>query len=136
MKIVPNNKYIERKPVMPVKKIMVVDDSPAHLQEMQEAVSSVDAQIITATSGKEAVARAKKEMPDIIFMDIVMDDLDGYGACRDIKNDPQTAKIPVVFVTTKNNRADRLWADKQGAAAMISKPYEAEQLLEQIRLVG
>jgi len=121
---------------MPVNKIMVVDDSPVHLQEMQSAISSVDARVITASSGKEAVAKAKQEMPDIIFMDIVMDDLDGYGACRDIKNDPQTAKIPVVFVTTKNNRADRLWAGKQGAAAMISKPYEPEQLLEQIRLVG
>ncbi|MGD8348859.1 MAG: response regulator [Gammaproteobacteria bacterium] len=121
---------------MPVNKIMVVDDSPAHLQEMQDAVSSVNAKVITASSGKEAVAKAKKEMPDIIFMDIVMDDLDGYGACRDIKSDPQTAKIPVVFVTTKNNRADRLWAGKQGATAMISKPYEPEQLLEQIRQVG
>jgi twitching motility two-component system response regulator PilH len=136
MKFAPDNKQIERKPVMPVKKIMVVDDSPAHLQEMQAAISGAGAQVITASSGKQAVAMAKQEMPDIIFMDIVMDDLDGYGACREIKHDPQTADIPVVFVTTKNNRADRLWADKQGAVAMISKPYEPEQLLEQIRLVG
>jgi twitching motility two-component system response regulator PilH len=121
---------------MPVKKIMVVDDSPAHLQEMQDAVSSVDAQVITATSGMEAVAKAKSEKPDIIFMDIVMDDLDGYGACRDIKQDPATSKIPVVFVTTKSNRADRIWADKQGASAMISKPYQPEQLLEQIRRIA
>jgi twitching motility two-component system response regulator PilH len=120
---------------MPVNKILVVDDSPAHLQEMQEAVSSVDAKVITASSGKEAVAKAKSEKPDIIFMDIVMDDLDGYGACRDIKQDPATSSIPVVFVTTKSNRADKLWADKQGAAAMISKPYQPEQLLEQIRRI-
>lgn len=121
---------------MPVKKIMIVDDVPAHLQEMQAAISSVGAQIITASSGKEAVAKAKKEKPDIIFMDIVMDDLDGYGACRDIKQDPSTSEIPVVFVTTKSNRADRLWADKQGATAMISKPYQPEQLLEQIRRIA
>ena len=121
---------------MPVKKIMVVDDVPAHLQEMQAAVSSVNATVITASSGKEAVAKAKSEKPDIIFMDIVMDDLDGYGACRDIKQDPATANIPVVFVTTKSNRADRLWADKQGATAMISKPYQPEQLIEQINRIA
>ena len=121
---------------MPVKKILIVDDSPAQLQEMQNAVASVGAHIVTATSGAEAVEKAKKEMPDIIFMDIVMDNLDGYGACRDIKQDPATKDIPIVFVTTKNNRADRLWADKQGASAMITKPFEAEQLLAEIRRIA
>jgi len=121
---------------MPVKKILVVDDSPAHLQEMQNAVAGSNAQVITAKSGKEAVDKAKKEKPDIIFLDIVMDDLDGYGACREIKQDAGTRDIPVVFVTTKDTRADRLWADKQGAAAMIVKPYQPEQLLEQIRRIA
>ena len=121
---------------MPVNKILVVDDSPAHLQEMQSAVSSVNAVVLTASSGKEAVEKAKQEKPDIIFMDIVMDGLDGYGACRDLKKDPATSKIPVVFVTTKNNRADRLWAEKQGAVAMISKPYEPQDLLDQIKRIA
>ena len=117
---------------MAINKILLVDDSPAQLNEMKQAVSSVDAHIVTATSGKEAIAKAKIEKPDIIFMDIVMEDLDGFGACRDIKQDADTKDIPVIFVTTKNNRADRLWADKQGADALITKPFQHEQLLEQI----
>ena len=117
---------------MAINKILLVDDSPAQLNEMKEAVSSVDAHIVTATSGKEAIAKAKIEKPDIIFMDIVMEDLDGFGACRDIKQDADTKDIPIIFVTTKNNRADRLWADKQGADALITKPFQHEQLLEQI----
>ena len=117
---------------MPIRKILLVDDSPAQLQEMKDAIASVDAHVFTAHSGNEAVAKAKAEKPDIIFMDIVMDDLDGYGACRNIKADTDTSEIPVVFVTTKNQRADRLWADKQGAAAMITKPFEADELLAQI----
>ena len=118
---------------MAVKKTLLVDDSPAQLSELRNAVSSVDAHIFTATSGTEAVEKAKSEKPDIIFMDIVMDNLDGYGACRDIKNNAETKDIPVIFVTTKHQRADRLWAEKQGAEAMITKPYEPQQILDQIQ---
>ena len=87
---------------MAIRKILLVDDSPAQLKEMKAAVASVDANVVTANSGKEAVAMAKAEKPDLIFMDIVMDELDGYGACRDIKSDAATKDIPVVFVSTKN----------------------------------
>ncbi len=114
------------------KKILLVDDSPAHLKDLQNAVSSIDAHIVTATSGKEAIEKAQKEQPDIIFMDIVMKDLDGFGACREIKKGADTSKIPVVFVTSKNNRADKLWADKQGADEFITKPFEPQQLIDQI----
>ena len=117
---------------MPVRKILLVDDSPAQLKEMKAAVSSVDANVVTATSGKEAVEKAKSEKPDLIFMDIVMDDLDGYGACRDIKSDAATKDIPVVFVSTKNQRADRIWAEKQGAEALITKPFQHDELLAQV----
>lgn len=114
------------------KKILLVDDSAAHLEEMKNAVAGADAHIFTATSGREAIAKAQQERPDIIFMDIVMQDLDGFSACREIKNGAETGHIPVVFVTTKNNRADKLWADKQGADVFITKPFEAQQLLEQV----
>jgi twitching motility two-component system response regulator PilH len=117
---------------MAVRKILLVDDSPAHLKDLENAVAGVDAHIFTATSGKEAVARAKSEKPDIIFMDIVMSDLDGFGACREIKQDADTGNIPVVFVSTKNNRADKLWAEKQGAEDLITKPFQPEQLLAHI----
>lgn len=114
------------------KKILLVDDSPAQLEAMKNAVAGADAHIVTATSGREAVEKARQERPDIIFMDIVMQDLDGFGACREIKKDADTGHIPVVFVTTKHNRADKLWADRQGADMFITKPYEPQQLLEQV----
>ena len=118
---------------MAVKKILLVDDSPAQLLEMRDAVSSVDAHIITATSGTEAVEKARTEKPDIIFMDIVMENLDGFGACREITRGEETRDIPVIFVSTKNQRADRIWADKQGAKTLITKPYDQKELLDQIQ---
>jgi twitching motility two-component system response regulator PilH len=114
-------------------KVLVVDDTAAHLQQMKEIVSEAGYQVITATSGKEAVEKAKAEKPSMVFLDIVMDDLDGYGACREITRDEETANIPVVFVSTKSNRADRLWAEKQGAKALLSKPINSDEIVENLK---
>ena len=118
---------------MTIRKILLVDDSPAQLIEMQNALSEVDARIITAESGNEAIEKAKSEMPDIIFMDIVMNNLDGYGACRNLTRNDQTSHIPIIFISTKNQRADKMWAEKQGAKALITKPFKQEDLLQQIQ---
>jgi len=114
-------------------KILVVDDTAAHLLKLKDIVQNAGYNVITATSGVDAIAKAKSELPALIFMDIVMDEVDGYSACRELSNDESTQKIPVVFVSTKNQRADRLWAEKQGARSLISKPYEDEEILKQIK---
>jgi len=116
------------------KKILVVDDTAAHLQQMSEIVSGAGYQVITASSGKKAVEMAKAEKPDMIFLDIVMDDLDGYGACREITRNEETGNIPVVFVSSKNQRADKLWAEKQGAMALISKPIDEAEITKQLKM--
>jgi len=66
-------------------------------------------------------------------MDIVMPDMDGFEACRRLAEDPATRAIPVVFVSTKNRRADQLWARMQGGRELIGKPYTATQLLDALR---
>ena len=116
------------------KKVLVVDDTAAHLQQMKEIVSEAGYQVITATSGREAVKKARSEKPGMVFLDIVMDDLDGYGACREITRDKETSDIPVVFVSTKNQRADRIWAEKQGARALISKPIDSAEIVEKLKM--
>lgn len=115
---------------MAVNKVLVVDDSPAHLENLKNVVSGAGCRVIVASSGNEAIAMTRAEKPDLVLMDIVMDDLDGYGACREIIADPDTKDIPIVFVSTKNNRADKLWAEKQGARGLINKPYTDEEILE------
>jgi len=113
-----------------VNKVLVVDDSPAHLENLKNIVSKAGCHVIQASSGTEAVALTKQEKPDLVLMDIVMDDLDGYGACREIMNDMETRDTPVVFVSTKNNRADKLWAQKQGARGLICKPYKDAEIFK------
>ena len=117
---------------MAKKKVLVVDDTAAHLQHLADIVSTAGYHVITATSGREAIEKSKAEKPNMIFLDIVMDDLDGYGACREITRSEETKDIPVVFVSTKNQRADKLWAEKQGAKALLSKPVESSQIVDSL----
>jgi twitching motility two-component system response regulator PilH len=117
---------------MATKKVLIVDDSPAQLSQLREIVKAQGCQIIEATSGREAVDKAIAENPDLIFLDIIMDDLDGYGACREILNNSSTENIPIVFVSTKKQRADKLWAARQGAKDLISKPYENQEIIDAI----
>jgi twitching motility two-component system response regulator PilH len=117
---------------MAINKVLVVDDSPVDLANIRTIVHDAGYSVVTATSGNEAVKLAKSELPDLIFMDIVMEGADGYEACREISQNIKTKNIPVVFVTSKSQKADRVWAELQGGKAFITKPYKPEQILEQI----
>lgn len=114
------------------KTVLVVDDSLPMLINLEKIVADQGYNVIRASSGKEAVAKAKSDHPDMIFMDIVMDDMDGYGACREIVKGEGTSDIPVVFVSTKHQKADRMWAERQGGKALITKPFTEEQIHEQL----
>ena len=117
---------------MSINKVLLVDDSPTDLANIRSIVADAGYSVLTATTGNEAVEIANAESPDLIFMDIVMDGADGYDACREISQNDNTRGIPVVFVTSKNQKADRVWAELQGGKAFITKPYTPEQILEQI----
>lgn len=119
---------------MASQKILIVDDSSADLINLKTVVSKTNLLVISATSGSEAIAKAKSEKPDLIFMDIVMEEMDGYSACREIQNDPETSSIPIIFVSSKNQKVDQIWAKKQGGKGLISKPYTEDQILSQIKV--
>jgi twitching motility two-component system response regulator PilH len=117
---------------MPAHKIMVVDDSVVDLHYLKSIIESAGHQVVTATSGREAVEKARSLRPDLILMDVVMEGGDGYAACRAITSDREIGKIPVVFVTSKSQRADRVWAELQGGRGLIAKPYSADEIIRTI----
>jgi twitching motility two-component system response regulator PilH len=119
--------------LMAVRKILVVDDSPTDLVNIKNIVTEAGYIVVTATDGKDAVEKAKVEKPDLIFMDIIMPDMDGYAACRLLSNESATKDIPVVFVTSKKQKADKLWAQMQGGKAFIIKPYTADAIIDQLK---
>ncbi len=114
-------------------KILVCDDSSTDLLNLKGILADAGYFVITAASGKEALAKAQSEKPDLIYLDIIMDDQDGYKTCREITKGDATKQIPVVFVSSKYQRADHVWAQMQGAKGLISKPYTPEQILENVK---
>lgn len=119
---------------MAINKVLVVDDSPAELTNLRKIVAELGCIVISASNGVQAVELAKTEKPDIIFMDIIMPEMDGYEATRKLSNDPAVKNIPIIFVSSKNQKADKLWGQMQGGKGYITKPYTPDQIIKQIRM--
>ena len=113
-------------------KILIVDDSQAQLYALRQILEYANYDVVTAEDGAEGVEKAASEAPDLILMDVVMPGLNGFQATRKIARNPATAKIPVIFVTTKDQKSDRIWGMRQGAAAYLTKPVDKSVLLSSI----
>ncbi|MFM7331552.1 MAG: response regulator [Brachymonas sp.] len=115
-----------------MKKVLVVDDAPVDSQNLQRIFADAGWVVVLAASGAEAVSKAKAEMPDLIMMDVNMPGLDGFSATRQIMQDPACKGIPVVFVTSKDQKADRVFAQMLGAKGFVTKPYTPDQIMSTI----
>jgi len=117
---------------MPVRKILIVDDSPTERQFLLEALSKAGYECVTAENGDEAIAKSKTESPDLILMDVVMPGTSGFQATRVITRDEATKHIPVIICTSKSQETDRIWGMRQGAREYMTKPIVAKALLAKI----
>ena len=113
-------------------RILIVDDSPSQLMGIRRIVEKLGHQAVTAEDGAAGVRAAKEHLPDLILMDVVMPNLNGFQATRSITRDPSTKHIPVILVTTKDQETDKVWGMRQGARAYITKPFNEAQLSETI----
>ncbi len=113
-------------------KVLIVDDSPSQLIGMKRSVEKLGHQVITAEDGAAGVETAKRELPDLILMDVVMPNLNGFQATRTIAKDPKTSHIPIILVTTKDQDTDRVWGMRQGAKAYVTKPIDEAELARAI----
>jgi twitching motility two-component system response regulator PilH len=117
---------------MAINKILVVDDVATDRMHLREILTDAGYAVITAASGKEALNLATSDKPDLIFLDIVMDDMDGYQACRKLTSAEATKHIPVIMVSANKQKVDKLWAQRQGARAYVTKPYTTDDITNQI----
>ena len=113
-------------------RILIVDDSPSQLMGIRRIVESLGHEALTAEDGAAGVEAAKRELPDLILMDVVMPNLNGFQATRSITRDPATKHIPVILVTTKDQETDKVWGMRQGARAYITKPFSDTELSQVI----
>jgi twitching motility two-component system response regulator PilH len=118
---------------MTISKILVVDDSATDLVHIQSIVKAQGFVVTTASSGKEAVEKARTEKPDMIFLDVIMNEMDGFKTCRTLGSMAETKHIPVVFLTSKHQKADKTWAEMQGGKGFLTKPASAEMVANEIK---
>lgn len=112
--------------------ILIVDDSPTEIHVLTTILEKLGHSIQTASNGEEGIVRAKEVKPDLILMDVVMPGMNGFQATRQISKDEETAHIPIIIVTTKDQETDRVWGLRQGAKDYLTKPVDEATLVEKV----
>ena len=117
----------ERRPCL-----LVVDDQPVNIQAIYQCFAA-DHQVLMATSGAQALALCASRQPDLVLLDVVMPGMDGHEVCRQLKCDPATRDIPVIFVTAHNDEAAEAQGLDLGAVDFISKPINPKIVRARVR---
>lgn len=115
------------------KRLLVVDDEPRLLRAVGATLSKEGYDVTTARSGAEALVRINESIPDLIVSDVRMPGIDGQQLARTIRSHPRTELIPIVFLTAKDDRKDRLAGLRSGIDAYLTKPFDPEELIAVIR---
>ena len=113
-------------------RILVVDDSPTEVFQFKDMLEKIGHEVIIARNGRDGVEAATNEQPDMVLMDIVMPDMNGFQATRHLSRSAQTSHIPVVIISSKDQDTDRVWGARQGARAYITKPVDEAELINLI----
>jgi two-component system KDP operon response regulator KdpE len=113
-----------------VGKILVVDDEPQIRRVMRTTLSKHGYEVIDARSGKEALARLREELPDLVLLDLNLPGIGGLDACRIIR---AGSEIPIIILSVRNNEKDKVMALDAGADDYVTKPFSMEELLARIR---
>jgi twitching motility two-component system response regulator PilH len=121
---------------MPIKNILVVDDSPTDRQHLSDILAKSGFAVTIAENAEDALVKVKQSRPDLVLMDVVMPGQSGYQATRTLSKDNSTKDIPVIMCTTKGQETDRIWGLRQGARDYIVKPVNQAELLAKISALG
>ena len=116
----------------PFRALIIDDDRDLALLVRRTLEFTAGWEVVTAASGASGIEVARTAAPDVILVDVMMPELDGYEVCRRLKADAATAGIPVVFLTARRDLDERRVADA-GAAGVVFKPFQPETLAEQVR---
>ncbi len=118
------------------RKILAIDDNPVNLQLLQAVIKRAqDIEVVVESDERKTVTRAIEEKPDIILLDVMMPQIDGFEVCHLLKNNEYTANIPVIFLTANSQTTAQISGYASGAIDYITKPFEPEILMSKIRVI-
>jgi PleD family two-component response regulator len=112
--------------------ILIVDDKPANLKALISLLAERNYQVRAAVNGPAALASARKAPPDLILLDIIMPDMDGFQVCERLKADERTRDIPIIFVSARWETEDKIKAFAMGGVDYVTKPFQAEEVLARV----
>jgi twitching motility two-component system response regulator PilH len=114
-------------------KILIVDDSQTDIQFIKSVLSQTGNVLSVAMDGEEAENMLRSEPFDLVILDVIMPKKNGFQLCREIKNDAKLKTIPVILFTSKKEPSDKVWGEKQGADAYLTKPCEPIDILTAVK---
>jgi DNA-binding response OmpR family regulator len=109
-------------------RLLIVEDDPDIANMLKIYFTSLDYEVEIAPRGKDALEKTRQGMPHLIILDIMLPDIDGYEVCRTLRMNTRTSHIPVIFLTQKDERSDKLQGLELGADDYITKPFDIEEL--------
>lgn len=115
------------------KKVLIVDDSPAEIKLMQSLLEKEGYWPVGLNDPKRVEETIAHERPNVILLDIIMPDRNGFQVCRDLKGSVEFNSIPVIMVTSKDSASDKFWGQQQGADGYLTKPFTRDELLRAVR---
>jgi len=119
----------------PRQKILLVEDEKNIARVVTYNLEREGYQVITARDGEEGLTKARKELPDLVILDLMLPKLDGLEVCRQLKTDPKSARIPIIMLTAKTQEADRVVGLELGADDYVAKPFSVRELAARVKAV-
>ncbi|HLO47759.1 MAG TPA: response regulator [Kamptonema sp.] len=120
--------------IQPTGTILIVDDNSANLGVLSDTLSQSGFEVRVAKSGKMALERVKYALPDLILLDVMMPEIDGFETCRRLQADPETKQVPIIFMTALSDTANKVEGFQLGAVDYITKPFQQEEVLARVKL--
>ena len=114
-------------------RILLVDDEPDIVETVSFMLQSRNYQVSVASGGQEGIEKAREEHPDLLLLDIMMPDIDGYDVCMKLKGDADTKDIPIIMLTAKGESEAVLKSHSLGADDYVVKPFSLPTLLSKLR---
>ncbi len=115
------------------RKILIVDDEKAMVKILKMRLEANGYEVIAAYDGKEGLEKAKSENPDLIVLDLMLPEMDGYKVCRLLKFDDKYKKIPIILFSARAQDSDKEMGKSVGADDYVTKPFDSKDMLERIK---
>ncbi len=114
-------------------KVLIVDDEPSITKTLGARLKAEGFEVTVAGDGITALHSVYKEPPDLIILDIMMPEMDGFETCQRLRSDPRYKELPVLMLTAKTAEEDKLWGEMLGAIEYLSKPFGSKELVEKVK---